>query len=211
MSKIIACSLFIILCVLNVSAQDRKVSAYFFGEIADASAFGYKSPSGGMVVGGSYRVFDRLTLLGEYTYDYSEKTFLDNGHSENVSAGARVYLIPDRFFVQALASVASHENDTYTKRAFRGNLGAGVHGAGFTAVLSFFGPSQAVLVDPNGVSGMTVTVDYEKGIFNAGPASVGLITSGQYNTATFTQTGDLNGDRFRGSQWSGRTGFIVRF
>lgn len=199
-------------CALTVEAQEKKKAiAYFFGQIADASSFGYKAPDGGMVAGGSYRLHDRITILGEYGYEWVEKTFLDNGHNEFGSLGARLYVIPDRLFAQVKASVVSHQNDTYTKTVVRGNLGVGVHASDFTATLSFFSPQNEVVEDPNTVRGASVTVDYERRLFDVGPVSVGSLSSGQFATATFTQTGDVGGDRFRGNLWSGRTGFVIRF
>lgn len=203
----------IILSTLTVYSQDKdeKVKLYFFGQISDASQFGYKAPNGGMAVGGSYRLNDRITLLGEYTYDYSEKVFLDNGHSEAIVAGGRFYLITDAVFVEAKASLVSHENKTYSKRAFRGGVGIGMHDAGLTTVVSFFSPSNEIVPDPNTVRGVSVTGTYEFDLFSVGPIKVSSLSGGQFSSATFTQTGDLNGDRFRGNIWSGRTGLGIKF
>jgi hypothetical protein len=206
--KTIFCILILCLSSLTAAGQEtRKVSVYFFGEIADASQFSYKAPQGGLLVGGSYRLSDRITLLGEYGYEWSEKTFLDNGHTEQGSLGARLYLIPDRLFAQVKGAIVSHQNDEYVKTVARANVGIGVHAADFTATLSFFTPANSVVVDPNTVRGASITVDYERSLF--GPVSV--ITSGQIATASFTGTNDFQGDRIRGQLYSARTGFAVRF
>lgn len=203
--------MFVIIIILFAAVssraqEEKKLTAVFSYETTDASNFGYSSLDKGLALSLAYRFTPRWEGIVSGEMSDAQKNYLDNGKHLAGSLGARYY-VKESVFLTAGASVGSDINDTYTKVAYRGYLGAGVKYRGIVGQLTAFAPPTSLTIDPNQVRSINATAEFFQPI--VGP--LGAYAAVQGSLASFNQSGGDRAARYNAAMWKARAGVYLSF